>query len=161
MNPFDFNTESINYFMQKALHQAQKALQKDEVPIGAVVVNEQGIILAQAHNLTQTRHTQAAHAEMLALSKAGKKIKDWRLQGCWIFVTLQPCAMCMNMIKLSRCAGVAYAVESPLFGYHLDNNEQHSLYKKDIQIVHQNEYAPEITKLLKEFFQKKRKQASE
>lgn len=103
--------------MKAAISEALKALAKEEVPIGAVIVNKDGHIIARAHNLTEHKHTQAAHAEMLAIEKAGKKIGDWRLEGCWLYVTLEPCAMCYNLAVLSRLDGIVYGAESPLFGY--------------------------------------------
>ncbi len=107
--------------MRQALKLAQKAAVIDEVPIGALVVNEQGVILGRGYNMVEKLCTQTAHAELRALTQAGKKVGDWRLNGCWLYVTLQPCAMCLNSIKLSRIQGVVYGAESPLFGYHLDN----------------------------------------
>ncbi len=103
--------------MKAAISEAAKALAKDEVPIGAVIVNKDGDIIARAHNLTEHKHTQAAHAEVLAIEKAGKKIGDWRLEGCWLYVTLEPCAMCYNLAVLSRLDGIVYGADSPLFGY--------------------------------------------
>ena len=103
--------------MNVAISEALKALAKEEVPIGAVIVNKEGVIIARAHNLTEHNHTQAAHAEVLAIQKAGKKLGDWRLEGCWLYVTLEPCAMCYNLAVLSRLDGIVYGAESPLFGY--------------------------------------------
>lgn len=117
-----FGHEKDLFFMSQALLQAQKALDKDEVPVGAVVVNADGVIIARGMNCTEAHHTQHAHAESLAIAKAGKKMRDWRLEGCWIYVTLEPCAMCMHLILLSRLAGVVFGASSPLFGFHLDNS---------------------------------------
>ncbi len=111
---FEVTQHSI---MKSALTEAAKALNKDEVPIGAVIINKDGNIIARAHNLTEHKHTQAAHAEVLAIEKAGKKIGDWRLEGCWLYVTLEPCAMCYNLAVLSRLDGIVYGAESPLFGF--------------------------------------------
>jgi tRNA(adenine34) deaminase len=145
-------------FMQQALREAEKAGRKDEVPIGAIVVHESGVIIARAYNLVEMRHTQAAHAEVLVLAKAGKKVGDWRLQECWLYVTLEPCAMCFNLIKLSRLKGVVYGAASPLFGYHLDNVSSLWLYKDrpfPFKIV-EGVGARQAADLLKKFFKNKR-----
>ena len=155
--PSIFGKERDSQFMNLALAQAENALQKGEVPIGAVVVDEQGDLVGAAHNEVEFRQTQAAHAEILALTAASKARGDWRLEGCWIYVTVQPCGMCMALIQLSRCAGVIYGAESPLFGYHLvDNDNQHSLYKKDIIHREAGIAAQQAGILMKEFFKSKR-----
>jgi tRNA(adenine34) deaminase len=148
-------------YMGKALAQAQKSMSLDEVPVGAVIVDETGIIIARAHNRTEQQATQAAHAEVLAITKAGKKRGDWRLNGCTIYVTLEPCSMCYHLIKLSRISVIVYGAKSPLFGYsrHLDNPETDSLYKdrRLSQTVIEGVCASQATALLREFFKKKRK----
>lgn len=145
-------------FMKKALSQAQKAFTRDEVPVGAVVVDAEGKILARAFNQVETKKTQAAHAEFHALIKAGKKQGDWRLNGCWLYVTLEPCAMCMNFVILSRLAGVVYGASSPIFGYHIVDNQIGSwLYKKDAPVIIGGIKSEESIILLKQFFKNKRK----
>lgn len=143
--------------MQRALRQAQRAFDRDEVPIGAVVVDQKGTVIAQAYNLVETKNTQAAHAEVQALIKAAKKVGDWRLTGCWLYVTLEPCTMCMGLIQLSRLAGVVYGPASPLFGFQLDNAQGLPLYKKDAVQIIQGVCASESVGLLKQFFKKQRK----
>lgn len=152
--------EKHQFFMKKALQEAKKAYDKDEVPVGALVVDKNGGILARAHNLVEKNHTQSAHAEVLALEKAGKKLGDWRLEECWIYVTLEPCAMCLHLILMSRLEGLVFGAASPLFGYHLDKLGTLSIYKNKhlpIQVVDEV-YAAESTELLKQFFIKKREQ---
>lgn len=156
-----FGKQQDIIFMQKALAQAQRAFKADEVPIGAIVVDQEGKILARAYNQMQKRCTQLAHAEALALQKAGKKRGDWRLNGCWVYVTLQPCAMCMNAILLSRCAGVVYGTESHLFGYHLDKGIPVQIYKSDIVQIVPGVCQSQAIDLLQQFFQKKRKKKGE
>jgi len=155
--PSPFGVEQDTFFMKEAFAQAQEAFEADEVPIGAIVVNAQGAIIGRGYNQVERRHSQAAHAEMLALDQACQQNKDWRLIGCWVYVTVQPCGMCMAYIQLSRCQGVIYGVESPLFGYHLvDNDAIHSLYKKDIIHIESGLYAAYIAELMKKFFTQKR-----
>ncbi|MCX5922653.1 MAG: nucleoside deaminase [Candidatus Dependentiae bacterium] len=143
-------------FMSQALRQAEKAFAKNEVPVGAVIVNPQGVIIARGMNLVESQHTQRAHAESLAIEKAGKKLHDWRLEGCWLYVTLEPCAMCMNLILLSRLDGVVFGASSPLFGYHLDNNLNVQLYKKSVLSIVEGICQEEAGILLKRFFKTKR-----
>ena len=88
-------------FMKQALKEAQKAYEKDEVPVGAVVVKD-GKIISRAHNLKETKNDTTCHAEILAIKKASKKIKAWRLEDCEMYVTLEPCSMCAGALIQSR-----------------------------------------------------------
>ncbi|MBQ7374122.1 MAG: tRNA adenosine(34) deaminase TadA [Clostridia bacterium] len=88
-------------FMKSAIKQAKKAEMAEEVPIGCVIVKD-GKIIARAYNMRQTKRVATAHAEILAIEKACKKIKDWRLDGMEMYVTLEPCAMCAGAIANSR-----------------------------------------------------------
>ncbi len=146
---------NYEFYMSKALKQASVGAAKGEVPIGAVVVDSKGVVLARAHNQVEGKKTQTAHAEMLALHKAAQKIDNWRLEGCTIFVTLEPCAMCMGLILLSRVKCVVYGAPSPKFGYHLDNCIALNLYKNKLEIV-SDICSNEATVLLQCFFQKRR-----
>lgn len=94
-------------FMKAALKEAEKAERKEEVPIGCVIVKD-GKIFARAHNLRQTKRLATAHAEVLAIEKACRKIKDWRLDGYEIFITLEPCAMCAGAIANARISKVYF-----------------------------------------------------
>lgn len=94
-------------FMKAALKEAEKAEQKEEVPIGCVIVKD-GKIFARAHNLRQTKRLATAHAEILAIEKTCRKIKDWRLDGYEIFITLEPCAMCAGAIANARISKVYF-----------------------------------------------------
>jgi tRNA(adenine34) deaminase len=145
------------FFMQEALAQAKLAYEIDEVPIGAIVVNSEGDIIARAYNSVERDCTQRSHAECLAIEHAGKILGDWRLEGCWLYVTLEPCSMCMGLIKLSRLGGVVYGAPSPLFGFSLDNDQDLWLYKKGIISIVEGVGGDEAAELLKKFFHKKRK----
>ena len=151
-----FGADQDIQFMSHALRQARAAFKQDEVPVGAVVVSPQGIIIGRGSNKVEHRHAQTAHAECLAIQEAGKTLNDWRLEGCWIYVTLEPCAMCMNLILLSRLAGIVFGASSPLFGFHLDNVLSIELYKKGTLTVVQGVCKEEAGELLKQFFKKKR-----
>lgn len=144
------------YYMQQALRQAKRAFDKDEVPVGAVVVDQTGKIISRAYNKVEQSKSQVAHAEILALTKAGKKTGNWRLENMTLYVTLEPCALCMHLILNARIKCVVYSVSSPLFGYRLDKCGAFSLYNSSIEI-RQRVCAEESSTLLKTFFQKKRK----
>lgn len=88
-------------FMKEALKEAKKAYKKLEVPVGAVIVKD-GKIIARAHNLKETKKDTTKHAEILAIQKASKKIGQWRLLECEMYVTLEPCSMCAGAIINSR-----------------------------------------------------------
>lgn len=101
--------------MLEAMKEAKKAQQKDEVPIGAVVVKD-GKVIARAHNLREQKQQATAHAEILAIEKACKKLDTWRLYGCTLYVTLEPCAMCTGATILSRVDHVVYGAKDPKGG---------------------------------------------
>jgi tRNA(adenine34) deaminase len=151
-----FGSERDTYYMQQALAQARKAAVCDEVPVGALVVDAEGAILAQAYNTVEKSMTQTAHAELLASRKASKRLGDWRLLGCWLYVTLEPCSMCMNFILLSRFEGVVFGAASPLFGYSLDKDAIVSLYKGDALRIVSGVCAQDSAHLLRTFFHQKR-----
>ena len=153
MNTYD-SDKDIKY-MKKALAQAQKAFQEQEVPVGAVVVGPDNIILGRGYNQVEKKHQQAYHAEVIAISRASKKIGDWRLNNCTLYVTLEPCTMCMGLIRLSRLKRVVYGARSMLFGYQLDKEGQVSLYKKDIEIK-EGILVDQAAQILKNFFKQKR-----
>lgn len=102
-------------FMKKALLEAFKALKKDEVPIGCVIVKD-GAVVARAHNLRETKKKATAHAEILAIEKACKKLGDWRLDGCELYVTLEPCIMCAGAILNARIKKVYFGAREPKGG---------------------------------------------
>ena len=88
-------------FMKEALKEASKSYKKEEIPVGAVIVKDNKII-AKAHNLKETKHDCTNHAEILAIKKACKKLNSWRLTGCTMYITLEPCSMCTGALILSR-----------------------------------------------------------
>lgn len=92
-------------FMKIAIDEAIKAREKGEIPVGVVIVRD-GEILAKAHNLKETLKLPTAHAEILAIEEACKKIDNWRLTGCEMYVTLEPCAMCAAAISQSRISKI-------------------------------------------------------
>lgn len=150
-------TEKKTFFMNEALKQAQKALDNQEVPIGAVIVGPDNTIIARAYNKIEMMQSQTAHAEILAIQKAYKKVGNWRLNGCWIYVTLEPCLMCLGLIKLSRLKGIVFGAKSTLFGIGLDEIENHiPFYIQNLSIEGGVEHEASLS-LLKLFFKKIRK----
>lgn len=113
LNAEDYQPEER--WMQKALHQAAKAAEADEVPVGAVIIR-QGRIIAQAHNQVELLKDATAHAEMIAITQAASAIGDWRLTGCVLYVTKEPCPMCAGAIVLSRVPVIVWGVSDPLRG---------------------------------------------
>ncbi len=143
-------------YMKQALELAFKAYEKDEVPIGAIVTDEMGNVIGVGYNTTEQNSSQVFHAELVALRDAGSFKNDWRLDGCTIFVTLEPCLMCVGAIKLSRIKKVVYGADSPVFGFRLDKDCFISLYNCDAFEVKSGVLQKECSEILKKFFQKKR-----
>ena len=108
-------TRDDHYWMGKAIAQARRAEALGEVPIGAVVVQD-GVVIARGHNLRESRQDPAAHAELIAIRQAAKKLASWRLTGATLYVTLEPCLMCMGAIILSRLERVAFGSYDPKGG---------------------------------------------
>ena len=102
-------------FMKIALQEAKKAYNKLEVPVGCVIVKN-GEIIAKAHNLKETKYDTTKHAEILAIQKASKKLKSWRLIDCQMYVTLEPCSMCAGAIINSRIKKLYYGAKDEKTG---------------------------------------------
>lgn len=128
------DTRKHEYFMRQALIEAEKAVEKDEVPVGAVIVYESRII-ARAHNQREMLNDPTAHAEMIAITQAATYLQNWRLTGTVIYVTLEPCAMCAGALVQSRvdtlvygtvdkkagaCTSVMNLVQEPRFNHRLE-----------------------------------------
>jgi tRNA(adenine34) deaminase len=103
------------YWMGIALREAEKAADRGEVPIGAVVVKD-GVALGRGHNLREASQDPAAHAELIAIRKAARKEASWRLTGTTLYVTLEPCLMCMGAILLARIDRVVFGCLDPKGG---------------------------------------------
>ena len=106
---------SDEYFMSEALRQARMAYEADEVPVGAVIVRDRKII-ARAHNQVELLKDATAHAEILAITQAANALGDWRLEGCTLFVTKEPCPMCAGAIMLSRVKRLVFGVRDDRAG---------------------------------------------
>lgn len=147
--------------MKLALKEAQKANDIDEVPIGAVIIKD-GKVISKAYNLREKNQSATAHAEVLAINKACKKLNTWRLESCILYVTLEPCTMCIGASILSRVDGIVFGAKDPKGG------SLGSLY--DISLIKGFNHYPWIVSgvceeesayLLKNFFKNKRKKSIE
>ncbi len=103
------------YFMRLALREAERAAEHDDVPIGAVIVRE-GEVIGAGHNERELRDDPTAHAEMIALREAARKLHSWRVLDAVMYVTLEPCAMCAGAIVLARVPRVIYGATDPKAG---------------------------------------------
>jgi tRNA(adenine34) deaminase len=103
------------YYMRLALREAERALEHDDVPIGAVVVHE-GEVLAAARNERELRRDPTAHAEILAVREAARKLGGWRVVDSVLYVTIEPCAMCSGAIVWARVPRVVYGAPDPKAG---------------------------------------------
>jgi len=150
------NRWSDEEYMCKALEHARQAAAENEVPIGAIVVDQHGQIIGAGYNQVEGCKTQTAHAEMRALYDAAQKLGDWRLENCTLYVTLEPCTMCSGAARLSRLEGVIYGTESNLFGCHLDRDSFVPLYSKGTPFLRGGVCQQECAEILKAFFKKRR-----
>lgn len=142
--------------MAIALELAAKAALLNEVPIGALVVSPSGDIIGKGYNQTEMQQCQNAHAEQLAIKEATVAINNWRLDNHLLYITLEPCSMCMGLASLSRIAGIMYGASSPVYGYQLDKNNDFHIHKKNAPFVIGGVLEKQSIDLLQSFFKKKR-----
>ncbi len=143
-------------FMEEALKEAKKAYKKEEIPVGAIIVKE-GKIIAKAHNLRETRNSSIAHAEILAIEKANKKLGAWRLENTEMYITLEPCMMCMGAIINSRIKKIYIGTLDPKAGscksvINIDNYKFNHVVEIETGILKE-----ECEYILKDFFKMLRK----
>jgi len=143
--------------MRLAVAEARQAGARGEVPVGAVLVDENGIIIASAGNSNIADSDPAAHAELLVLREAGKKLKNYRLTGTTLYVTLEPCAMCAAAMVLARIRRLVFGAHDPkaggvvsCYGIGLDGVLNHAL------VVKGGVLEEECSAMLKDFFRKRR-----
>jgi len=147
------------FFMSEALKEAKRAFDKDEVPVGAVIVHEDNII-ARAHNQRELLKDPTAHAEMIALTQAASHLDNWRLTGATIYVTKEPCPMCAGAIMLSRIDKLIFATYDSKGGacgsvLNITNNDKLNHHVEVVTGILESE----SKSLLQEFFRKKRTDA--
>lgn len=140
-------------FMNQALKEAKKAYEKLEIPVGAVIVKDDKII-ARAHNLKETKKSAIAHAEILAIQKANKKLDNWRLLDCDMYVTLEPCQMCMGAIISSRIKNLYIGTLDPKKQEPINIEEYKEKHGVNIEVGIMQD---ECEYILKDFFKNLRK----
>ena len=150
-------TREDRKYMKEALKQAEKAIALGEVPIGAVIV-ENGRIIGRGYNRRNTDHTTLAHAEITAIRKANRKVGDWRLEGCTLYVTLEPCQMCAGALVQSRIDKVVIGASSFKSGCGgtLLNILQNEAFNHQVEVV-SGLMQEECTEILQRFFKDLRK----
>lgn len=144
-------------FMKEAIKQAKKALKYDEVPIGAVVVRDNKVI-ATGYNKKVTKNNTILHAEIVALQNAMKKVGDWRLNDCTLYVTLEPCPMCAGACINARVKRIVFGAFDPKAGccgtlYNLPEDKRFNHRSEVVGGIKQDE----CVMLLRDFFEKRRK----
>lgn len=145
-------------YMERAIELARQAEPKGDIPIGAVVVDVDGKIVAEAHNEREIREDPTAHAEVLAVREAAQKAGSWRLQGYTVVVTLEPCVMCAGALSLARVDRIVFGARDPKAGATGSLYEIHD----DARLNHRMLLVPGVleeacSNLLKDFFRAKRK----
>jgi tRNA(adenine34) deaminase len=143
---------SEEYFMKMAYREAEKALEKDEIPVGAVVVMNQ-MVIGRGHNLTQTLQDVTAHAEMQAITAATNHIGAKYLNDCILYVTLEPCVMCAGAIAWAQLGSLVYGASDSKKGFTLVKHN--ILHPKTL--VKSGIMEQECSEIITEFFNKKRK----
>ena len=151
------NAECVR-FMRIALREAERGANEGEVPVGAVAVRD-GEVVARAHNRPIHLHDPAAHAEILALRRAGRRLKNYRLTGCDLYVTIEPCAMCAGAIVQARLRRVVFGARDPKAGacgsaLRVLNHRKLSHHVEITGGI----LAAECAGMIREFFRQRRKQ---
>ena len=149
-------------YNKEILKLAKRAMRNGEVPIGAIVVDPEGRIIGRGANRTHAKKDGLMHAELIALRQAQRKLADWRLEGCEVYVTLEPCLMCLGALGNARVAKVSYLLADPLFG-----SVESKLAPKDLARLYPKLVAEkiaggeEVAVLMKEFFKGLRSRANQ
>jgi tRNA(adenine34) deaminase len=147
-------------FMRMALREAERGAREDEVPVGAVIVRD-GRLLARAHNRPIHLQDPSAHAEILALRRAGRRAGNYRLEGCELYVTIEPCAMCAGAIVQARLRRTVFGARDPKAGAagSVLSVLEHAKLNHRCEVV-SGVLADDCAALLRNFFERRRKSAS-
>jgi len=151
----DYMDNKNIYYMNIALKEAEKAYKKGEVPIGAVIVKNDKII-AKGYNLKEKKKNATRHAEIIAIEKASRKLHNWRLIDCTIYVTMFPCPMCASAINQARISKLVYGT-IPKYANkeHVNKILSDKNYGIPVEVV-KNVLEDKCSNLIKNFFEKKR-----
>ena len=149
--------DAHEYYMELAIKEAKSAGQIGEVPVGAILVSENGEILSAAHNLTIKLVDPTAHAEILALRKAALEINNYRLLNTTLYVTVEPCIMCMGAIVHARISRVVFGATDPKWGAagSLYNYAEDDRLNHRVEII-TDMYADDCRRMVQDFFRAKR-----
>lgn len=153
----NFTLSDHLWFMTMALEQAELAYKAQEVPVGAILVSPEGEVLAKHYNLKETHFNPTAHAEMLTLVDGAKKLQNWRLSDCVLYVTLEPCPMCLTAMvqsRIKKCVFGAYDAKGGALslGYHLHQDKR---LNHQFSIMGGIKHF-ECSKILSQFFRERR-----
>ncbi|MFN3966547.1 MAG: nucleoside deaminase [Endomicrobiia bacterium] len=143
--------KNTSLYIKEAIKEAKKAYKKGEIPVGSLIVKD-GRIISRGHNLVETLDDPTAHAEIVAIRYGAKKLKNWRLSGCTLYTTVEPCPMCYSAIEQARISKVVYGCKSNYYKL----NRKSSFEKKTVGLKLQKKCG----NLLKRFFKKLRDKAS-
>lgn len=154
-------SEENEKFMLEALKEAKKAFDKEEIPVGAVIVKD-GKIIARGHNMKEIKNDSTKHAEMIAIQKASKKLDSWRLTDCEMYITLEPCPMCAGALIQSRIKKIYIGAMDPKTGAcgSVFNLLKDFKFNHNVEIE-MNIMQEECEMILKNFFRKLRIKKSE
>ncbi len=147
-----------DYYMNLALKEAKKAYLKKEIPVGAIIVYN-GKVIASAHNIKEITNFALGHAEIIAIYKANKKLKSWRLLDCDMYVTLEPCIMCCGAIANARIKNLYYGASDLKRGGISINNTFYDNRLNHKVTVHHNILENECREIITDFFKKLRSKA--
>jgi tRNA(adenine34) deaminase len=148
-------TENDTKFMLLAIEQAHLAGSIGEVPIGAVITDQNNNLISSGHNLRETSQDPTAHAEIIAIRKASEKLGSWRMEGTTLYVTVEPCAMCIGAIVLARIDRLVFGARDPKAGavYSVFNIGTDTKLNHSVE-VREGVLETECSALLKDFFSK-------
>lgn len=146
-------TEKDEKYMRMALVEAREAMERDEVPIGAVVVSPRGTIVGRGHNLTEALVDVSAHAEMQAITAAAQTLGGKYLQDCTLYVTVEPCLMCAGAIGWAQVSRIVYGAADDKRGYHTFTSK--SPFHPRAEIIG-GVLGEECAELMRTFFKSKR-----
>lgn len=151
-------TENDRKFMLLAIEQAQLAGSIGEVPIGSVITDHNHNLISTAHNLRESSHDATAHAEIIAIRQASEKLQSWRMEGVTLYVTLEPCAMCIGAIVLARISRLVFGARDPKAGavYSVYNIGTDNKLNHSVEVI-EGVCETECSNLLKDFFKDLRK----
>ena len=142
-------------WMLNALNESRKALDDDEVPIGAIIVKD-GNIIGRGYNQVERLKDPTAHAEMIAITSAANSIGDWRLNECTLYVTKEPCSMCYGAIVNSRIKNIFFGLHDQENGF-VKLNKNNDMFKNHLKYIEGGILEFESKKIIQDFFLKKRK----